>query len=96
MSSNYVSRQLDEHGFTAPSTDPAVEIDGAQLLEEALLSVITNSIDELRFDCESNDLTPIVDDVDTFEDLGVMTSNRGLVIRTTDGHEYQLTIVRSR
>lgn len=34
--------------------------------------------------------------VRTFEDAGVMTYNKGLVIRTPDGSEFQLTIVRSR
>ena len=31
----------------------------------------------------------------TFEDAGVMTYNKGLVITTPDGSEFQLTIVRS-
>ena len=37
-----------------------------------------------------------VDSVRTFEDAGVLTNNRGLVIRMSDGAEFQLTIVRSR
>lgn len=41
-------------------------------------------------DCEA------VDSVETFEEAGVMTSNKGLVIRTADGSEFQLTIVKSR
>ncbi len=35
-------------------------------------------------------------DIATFEEAGVMTNNAGLVIRTTDGTEFQVTIVRSR
>ncbi len=35
-------------------------------------------------------------DYHTFEGAGVMTYNRGVVFRTADGAEYQLTIVRSR
>lgn len=40
----------------------------------------------------------ILDDAraETFEEAGVMTMNRGLVIRLKDGCEYQLTIVQSR
>ncbi len=33
--------------------------------------------------------------VDTFVNYGVMTNNAGLVIRMTDGSEFQITIVRS-
>ena len=34
--------------------------------------------------------------VATFEEEGVMTYNKGLVLRLPDGTEYQLTIVQSR
>ena len=34
--------------------------------------------------------------VRTFEDVGVMTYNKGLVITLPDGSEFQLTIVQSR
>ena len=34
--------------------------------------------------------------VHTFEDAGVMTYNKGLVISLPDGSEFQLTIVQSR
>ena len=33
---------------------------------------------------------------ETFEEAGVMTMNRGVVVRLKDGCEYQLTIVQSR
>jgi hypothetical protein len=33
--------------------------------------------------------------VSTFEEAGVMTMNRGLVVRLTNGAEFQVTIVRS-
>ena len=39
--------------------------------------------------------TPWLDRVVTFEDAGVMTYNKGLVITTRSGEEYQLTIIRS-
>ena len=32
----------------------------------------------------------------TYEDAGVMTYNKGLVIRYDDGTEFQVTIVQSR
>ncbi len=34
--------------------------------------------------------------VRSFEDLGVLTSNTGLVLRAPDGQEFQITVVRSR
>jgi hypothetical protein len=32
----------------------------------------------------------------SFEEAGVMTRNAGLVLRTPDGQEYQISVVRSR
>jgi hypothetical protein len=32
----------------------------------------------------------------TFEDQGILTHNRGLVVRLGNGDEFQLTIVKSR
>jgi hypothetical protein len=34
--------------------------------------------------------------IETFEEAGVLTRNAGLVIRMTDGSEFQVTVVRSR
>lgn len=33
---------------------------------------------------------------ETFEEAGVLTYNKGLVVRFDDGSEYQVTLVRSR
>lgn len=58
-------------------------------VEEALRAV-------LQFCVSVSDT--ILDDAmaETFEKAGVMTMNRGLVVRLKDGCEYQLTIVQSR
>jgi hypothetical protein len=32
----------------------------------------------------------------SFENAGVLTDNKGLIIKMTDGSEFQLTIVKSR
>lgn len=37
-----------------------------------------------------------IDSAATFADDGVMTLNKGLVVRLSDGSEFQLSIVRSR
>lgn len=36
-----------------------------------------------------------VDDVRSFDDAGVLTMNVGLVVRLTDGTEFQVTVVQS-
>lgn len=35
-------------------------------------------------------------DVESFADAGIMTTNRGVVVRMRDGSEFQVTIVQSR
>ena len=37
-----------------------------------------------------------IEGVATFEEAGVLTMNRGLVVTMDDGAEFQLTVVRSR
>ncbi len=37
-----------------------------------------------------------VDSIRTFEEAGVLTMNKGLVIRLKDRREFQITIVQSR
>ena len=37
-----------------------------------------------------------ISNVNTFREAGVLTMNEGLVIRTDDGSEFQLTIVQSK
>lgn len=41
-----------------------------------------------------DDLRP--DSIRTFEDAGVLTTDRGLVLRLSNGQEFQITIVQSR
>lgn len=37
-----------------------------------------------------------IEDVSTFREAGVLSTNEGLVVKTLDGSEFQVTIVRSR
>jgi hypothetical protein len=37
-----------------------------------------------------------VEQVTTFREAGILTSNRGLVVRMDDGSEFQVTVVRAR
>jgi len=45
---------------------------------------------------QDEDAAPEVSRVQTFEETGLLTNNRGLVVRTRDGREFQITIVQSR
>ncbi len=38
----------------------------------------------------------MINTIDTFEEIGVMTNNKGLVVRMKDGSRFQLVIVKSR
>ncbi len=47
----------------------------------------------------ANEVDEAYDDrmrVETFEEAGVLTRDQGLIVRTSEGHEYQVTVVRSR
>lgn len=37
-----------------------------------------------------------ISSVKTFSEAGLLTANEGLVVRTKDGREFQITIVQSR
>lgn len=41
---------------------------------------------------EQDDIRSIL----TFEEAGMLTNDKGLVIRTCDGSEFQITIIQSR
>ena len=60
-----------------------------EVIQEALYGILTGEwdTDNSALQCAS---------VRTFEDAGVMTRNKGLVISLPDGTNYQLTIVESR
>ena len=60
-----------------------------EVVEEAL-SLILNGL------CGVDDTSLESCTVRTYEEAGLLTYNRGVVIRLSDGSEYQLTIVQSR
>lgn len=60
------------------------------LLEEGMLALLRGYAED------AEELTDAVSRVHTFEDEGVMTSDRGLLVTMTDGSEYQVTIVQRR
>ena len=45
---------------------------------------------------QDEEAAPEIAKVRTFEEAGVLTSNRGVVVRTDDNSEFQICIVQSR
>ncbi|MCY2928182.1 MAG: hypothetical protein NTV86_01565 [Planctomycetota bacterium] len=45
---------------------------------------------------QDRDEAPEIARAETFEEAGLLTDNRGLVVRTTDGSEFEITIVQRR
>ena len=60
-----------------------------ETLQDGLKELITEGYDSFEINWENLR-------VRTFEQAGVMTYNKGLVIELPDGTEFQLTIVQSR
>jgi len=44
---------------------------------------------------QDDEASPEVRRVQTFEEAGLLTGNRGVVVRTEDGREFQVSIVQS-
>ena len=64
-------------------------------------AINAQSIADYLVDLIEQDDQPWSDDGDkptvrSFEEAGVMTRNAGLVLRTLDGQEFQISVVRSR
>ncbi len=45
---------------------------------------------------QDQEAAPEVARVQTFEEAGLLTGNRGVVVRTRDNREFQITVVQSR
>ena len=64
-------------------------------------TIDAQAIADYLVDLIEQDDQPWSDDGDkptvrSFEDAGVMTCNAGLVLRTPDGQEFQISVVKSR
>jgi hypothetical protein len=70
-----------------------------EALEEALHTLIhanRDEFDDYVADTLDGIAPPRIKHVATFSDVGVLTRDRGLVLRMSDGTEYFLTINQSR
>jgi len=55
-------------------------------------------LESLILDLEYEDENPLAEKISSarsFQDAGIMTMNRGVVLRMSDGSEFQITIVQS-
>lgn len=62
---------------------------------EGVLKEIVESYAEPIY-TDDGDTNANVKSVNTFYDNGLLTRNKGLVVRLNDGSEFQITIVKSR
>jgi len=68
-------------------------------LQDALQALTQELIERQDDEDEGSDLADYlagIDAVATFDDVGLLTGNKGVVLTFADGSEFQLTIVRSR
>jgi CobQ-like glutamine amidotransferase family enzyme len=63
-----------------------------QMMQDALAEMLTGL--DVNLETDGDGMLEIRR-VATFEDAGVLTRNRGLVVRLADGSEFQITIVQS-
>jgi hypothetical protein len=63
-----------------------------------LLEIVDQAREELGFQFCSQDEEEDIDisSVETFQNAGVLCGNDGLVVRCSDGSEFQISVVRSR
>ena len=64
--------------------------------EAAFCKELAVALDELDPDYTASKLADERFTIRSFDDVGVMTMNDGLVIRFKDGSEFQLTVVQSK
>ena len=63
---------------------------------EDVETVLSECLDFGRFDEDGVTGADLIKSVRTFEQVGMLTRDRGLVLTFDDGSEYQVTIVRSQ
>lgn len=66
------------------------------MTEQELQEMLADMIFERKEADDEYELEASFGSVVSFEEAGVMTMNKGLVVRMRDGSEFQLTIVQSR
>ena len=70
--------------MTNDEIEDAERLEDAAQLEEALMLALEGY-------CDAQDIE--MPEIVTFSDAGILTMNRGIVVRVPGGREYQVTIV---
>ena len=70
----------------------------ANTLQYALAALLEDAVDGLNADADVQPPAELaaIDSIWTFEDVGILTTDKGLVIRMKDRSEFQMTIVKSK
>ena len=69
----------------------------AERVEKVLIDIIDNSeVETYNEDTDDFEYDSAIGEASSFEANGILTMNRGLVLRMSDGAEFQITIVQSR
>lgn len=63
-----------------------------QQLQDILIALLEDIVDGSLDDAYAEELAD-VKSIHSFEDVGLMTDNKGVVLKCKDGSEFQLTIV---
>ena len=87
---------LDEDGF-APlqALRQSMGQVGREVVRDWLLEVFEREAGRDSQHIEQEPLRACIDRVQSYRDAGVWTDLHGLIIRTADGEEFQLTVVQS-
>jgi hypothetical protein len=81
-------------GGGKPWPDVVVNIE-TQNTKETTMNEI--EFETMLYEVLQDDVTvPEIARVQTFEEAGLLTNNRGVVVHTADGSTFQVTIVKSR
>jgi hypothetical protein len=69
--------------------------DGLKLMLDDALAMVLGDLDP-DDGIEMPEAFECLNRVATYDEVGILTTDKGLVIRTADGSEFQITIVRSK
>jgi len=75
--------------------DDVAEEESESMSEEEFANIVKNMFDEF-YECDYNFPELENNRARTFDDVGMLTYNKGVVVDLFHGSQFQLTIVRSR
>jgi 6-phosphogluconate dehydrogenase (decarboxylating) len=69
---------------------------GNKMDEYGMMELIQEGMDLIKEEDRLDGEEPRIKRILTFEGAGLLTNNKGLIIRTNDGSEFQITIIKSK